>query len=238
MLSNKRPLGAALMSVALAAAGAAQAQSPSYWRADIGFSMSANANIQDKDQADLIITGDPTSTTSGSLKDVGNGFLVNGGYGKQFGPTVRGDVTLGYRAYKLDTSDGSGTKFKSDITSLALMANAYYENDRASGVWKPYVGLGLGVAQNKFGDFTAENGSGTTASGPGGTKTGFAWAFMFGFGIPQSKNLTWDIGYRYVDLGKIETASGNLSDGAGNLIPISGLTGNLRAHELFVGARF
>src|SRR5262245_59063909 len=159
MASNKRRSSAVLIAVALAAAGAAQAQTyPSYWRADIGYSKSVNANIRDKDPADLIITGDPTNTTSGSLKDAGGGFLVNGGYGMQFSPTVRGDVILGYRAYKLDSSDGSGTKFKSDITSLALMANGYYENDKASGVWKPYVGLGVGVAQNKFGDFTADSG--------------------------------------------------------------------------------
>ena len=58
----------------------------------------------------------------------------------------------------------------------------------------------------------------------------------FGFPLPSRQVL--DIGYRYADLGKLGTSSGNLSDGAGNLLPTSGFTGKLRAHELLVGMRF
>jgi len=168
---------------------------------------------------------------------VGKAFILGGGVGYRFAKDMRGDVTLGYRGYKLDASDGAGTQFKANVTSTTVMANFYYENIAASGPWSPYIGAGLGLTQNKFGDLTANDPVSGSADAPGGTKSGIAWALMAGFGVPLSKERTLDFGYRYIDLGKIET-TGNLVDSAGNVVPYEGATGKLRAHELFVGVRF
>ena len=230
-----------LSSIALAAAGTAQAQV--YWRLDTGYSKSTGADIRDKDYAtDQIINGDPNANVPGKLKNVGPAFVLGTGVGRQFTRVLRGDVTLGYRGYKLDSTDGVGANFKANLKSLALMVNAYYENDSASGSWKPasgswkpYIGAGLGVAQNKFGDFSATNSAGVMFTGPGGTKIGPAWALMAGFGAPISKATMLDFGYRYIDLGKIEFAPG-IIDPAGT--SYDGLAGKLRAHEFFVGVRF
>ena len=237
-----------LSSIALAAAGTAQAQI--YWRLDTGYSKSTGADIRDKNFGGLdqfgnpnyVINGDPNVTIPGKLKDVGAAFVLGTGVGTRFTRVLRGDLTLGYRGYKLDSTDGAGSNFKANLKSLALMVNAYYENDSpsgswkpASGSWKPYIGAGFGVAQNKFGDFSATNSAGVTFTGPGGTKIGPAWALMAGFGAPISKAYTLDFGYRYIDLGKIEFAPG-IIDPAGT--SYDGLAGKLRAHEFFVGVRF
>jgi opacity protein-like surface antigen len=234
---SKSHLATAALIYALAGAAQAQGQQ-SYWRVDLGASKSVGADIRDKDPADLIITsGGPGNPTPSSLDGLGAGFFVSGGYGVRLRPEMRGEVTLGYRSYKLDAADGSSTTFKADITSIVLMANGYYEI--GSGTWRPYVGAGLGFAQNKFGSFTTEGPAGSF-TGPSGTKTGFAWALMAGAGVPLSEKRTLDFGYRYIDLGKIETSSGELVDNSptGAPAPTNGLTGNLRAHELFVGLRF
>ena len=240
MVGRKSLARVVLVSAAFTAAGGtSQAQTKErYWRVDLGVSKSVGADIRDEDYSvGEVINGDPNNTTAGTLSDAGTGVVAGAGFGWQFNPRVRGDLTLGYRRYRLDTSDGSDTRFKADISSLALMVGAYYENDAASGPWKPYIGAGLGVARNKFGDFTG-TAPGGTFSGPGGTSTGFAWMVTTGFGFLLSSRRVLDIGYRYADLGKLETSSGNLSDGAGNLLPTSGFTVKLRAHELLVGMRF
>jgi opacity protein-like surface antigen len=238
-MGSQKSLAKAVLASAALASAAAQAQTTqSYWRVDLGASKSVGADIHDKDYSvGQVINGDPNNTTPGSLSDAGTGVVAGAGFGWQFNPRVRGDITLGYRRYRLDTSDGSDTRFKADISSLALMVGAYYENDAASGPWKPYIGAGLGVARNKFGDFTGTT-TGGTFSGPGGMSAGFAWMVTTGFGFPVLSGRVFDVGYRYVDLGKLETAGGNLSDGAGNLLPTSGFTGRLRAHELLIGMRF
>jgi opacity protein-like surface antigen len=63
---------------------------------------------------------------------------------------------------------------------------------------------------------------------------------MAGFEVPVSKAYMLDFGYRYIDLGKIETSARTIADSGGNPLAsdFDGLTGKLRAHELFVGVRF
>jgi len=225
------------------AAGAAQAQL--YYRVDTGYSKSLNADIKDQNPDSPQICGDAPCATPGTLeKAVGSSVILSAGVGRRFNPNWRADVTLGYRGgYKLDDSEKSvlANHFKADVKSLALMANVY--RDFPLAAWTPYVGVGLGVAQNKIGtiSLSLEDGSGSTGTAPGGTKTGLAFAFMVGAGFPLG-GLTLDVGYRYIDLGKIESGTGDIimndiTFGV-TTTPYAGVTGNLRAHELTVGLRF
>ncbi len=236
--NNLRMIAFGAFLTALAASSVVQAQV--YYRLDTGYSKSVGADIKDKNFAvDGIICGDAACTTPGSLKDVGSSIILGGGVGYRFNPNMRGDVTLGYRpTYKLDASDASSppTKFKADVKSLSLMANGYYDFPLTS--WTPYLGAGLGIAQNKVGTVSISDSTGLAATAPGGTKSGLAWAFMAGAGIPLSNNLTLDVGYRFIDLGKLEIASGDVTVAGFGAFPYSGATGKLRAHELTVGVRF
>jgi opacity protein-like surface antigen len=222
----------------LLAATASQAQL--YWRVDGGWSMSTDANLRDKDFNNLPwVCGDPACSTPAELNDVGNSPVIQGGIGWRFSPNFRIDGTLGYRGgYELNDSDGFPSKYNADVTSWALMANAYYDFNLSWG--KPYVGVGLGVAVNEIGTITntANIPGAPTFTLPGGTTTDLAWSLQAGIAFQLSPRVTLDVGYRYADLGKIESDAGNATTTGGFFIPVSGLTGNLRAHELMVGVRF
>lgn len=232
-----RATGCALVALLLTSSGAfAQV----YYRVEIGYSKSVYADIRDKNfGTDGVICGDATCSRSGSLSDVGNSPLLAGGVGWRFTPNVRGDVMLTYRpGYKLDKHDSFNppATFKADVTSWSLLANEYYEF-RLTG-WTPYLGAGIGLARNKFGPLTFSDNAGFSGSAESGTKTSLALALMAGAGIPLSGTVILDIGYRFADLGKIETGTGRQSFGFGVAsAPYSGATGNLRAHEIVIGLR-
>jgi len=220
----------AFAAAAVLAAQAAQAQL--YLRADLGYSKAADAGIRDKNfplDSGFICGGDASCPSGGELNHVGKSPMFSVGAGWRISPNVRTDLTAAYRGgYQLKDSDAAATEFKADIKSTSVMLAGYYE--AASGWVRPYVGGGVGWAQNKIGTITG-TGAAFTNEFPGGTWSGLAWSLMAGIGIPLGSRLTLDVAYRYIDLGKIES-------GADPVLPYSGMTGNLRAHELTAGLRF
>src|SRR5882672_8933866 len=213
------------------ARGQAVIGEPVYYRLEAGYSVSTGADLKDKDFANSgIICGDPACNTAGKLKDVGNGFVLNAGVGYRFGTNTRGDLMFGYRRFSLDQTDAStpATRFKADITALTAMANGYL--DFSSTGFSPYIGVGVGVSQNKVGTVTFDDGAGFAGSVPGGTKTDFAAAFMAGVGIPM-QGWVLDIGYRYISMGKLDVPADSSTG-------YDGATGKLMAHELTLAMRF
>lgn len=218
-------------------------QAQLYFRGDVGYSWSRNADIKDKNFAlDQGICGNLACTVPGKLNDVGDSALLSGGVGWRLNPNVRVDGTVTYRGwYKLDETDGGRTTFKADAKSWNLMLNGYYDFALAWG--KPYVGAGVGWASNKVDSIRGTNPlvPGVTITAPGGTKSSFAWALMAGVGVPLNPRMALDVGVRYADLGKLETDRGNLTSSGAFVGPAgtySGAKGKLRAWELTVGLRF
>ena len=209
-----------------------------YWRVDSGYSWSRDAGIADKNfPLDQGICGNAACTVPGKLNDADDSFILGGGVGYRFDPSLRADFTISYRGgYKVSGVDAGvpATAFSADINSWAYMLNGYYDIP-VSGSWKPYVGGGLGYARNKLDSISASV-PGVSASLPSGTKSGMAWSLMAGVGYPLSKTMTLDIGYRFMDLGKIESNAGPISPAAFGTY--SGATGKLRAHEFTIGLRF
>jgi opacity protein-like surface antigen len=241
MKKNRALLALAAGALLVSASSAVQAQL--YWRADLGYSWSRNADIKDKNfPLDQGICGNAACTVPGTLKDVGDSAILGGGVGWRINPNVRVDGTLAYRGwYDLNENDAANTKYTADVKSWNLMANAYYDFALAWG--KPYVGAGIGWARNKVDSIKATNPvvPGVTITAPGGSKSGFAWALMAGVGVPLNPTMTLDVGVRYAALGKLETNAGGLT--ASGLVvgpagTYSGATGHLRAWELTVGLRF
>jgi len=220
---------------ALLAAGSAQAQF--YVRADGAYSKTVRADFQDTDPSAgvFLISGNAAGTATGQLDDYGKGVAVSVGAGTRFAPSGRADITLAYRKYKLDQSDkfNPPTKFTADITSLALMGNLYLEF--SEGGVTPYIGGSVGAAQNRIGDLSFDL-AGIQGTVTGDTKLGFAWGATFGFSFPMASHFAFDIAYRYMDLGDIQTKT-DLTFG-GVALPYGGASGHLRVHELAAGFRF
>lgn len=218
------------------------AQAEPYVRVDGGYSWATPAGIRDKDfSTDGFICANSGCTDGGEINKVGKSGVYSLGFGWRFNSSVRVDLTGAYRGgYGLDDSDQLPSDFRADIKSTNAMLAGYY--DMRFGWTRPYVGAGVGWARNKIGTITNSGGALAPISTerPGGTWSGMAWSVMLGVGIPLWSRLTLDIGYRYVDLGKIESQAGDVTcsptpcPGA----TYSGLTGRLRAHEVMGGLRF
>lgn len=148
------------------------------------------------------------------------GFVVGGAVGYDLCcwlPGLRGELELTYRrtsikkGYHEDGTDTANSSSKSSdnsgpftghISSFALMANVWYDFDL--GGINPYIGGGIGWAQNRF---NADYFSGTFSSPLGAvdeTDTGFAYQLGAGFNVPVSQGVRLGLGYRFVDLGKLE----------------------------------
>jgi opacity protein-like surface antigen len=75
---------------------------------------------------------------------------------------------------------------------------------------------------------------------PGGSWSGTAWQLTVGADVTLANNWVMEIGYRYVDLGKIvkeagPATSGSAFNAANYTTP---LTGKLRANELLLSFRY
>lgn len=209
----------------LMAASAAQAQL--YWRADVGISSSIGLGIHDKNFAmDKAICGNDTCATPGMVDRRATSVVLGGGAGWRFNRNFRADATIVDRlSYPVKQTMPDSTDVTAKVRSWNLMANGYYDVPLPFGT--PYFGAGLGWASNKVNNLNFSN-SGVTVV-PGGTRSGVAWALMAGVGMPITSTTTLDIGYRYTDLGKLETTRGT---------NYSGAIGRLRVHELVLGYRF
>lgn len=235
MMINKRVL-TWIFGAALLASGGAEAQF--YVRADGAYSKTVRAEFQDVDPTTgFLISGNTTGTAPGQLDDFGRGTAVSVGAGTRFAPSGRTDITVAYRKFKLDQNDkfNPPTKFTADITSVAVMGNLYLELSENGGV-TPYIGLGVGAAQNKLGDVSFDDGAGFNGTVVGDTKLGFAWGAMFGFSFPMASHFAFDIAYRYMDLGDVQTKADLTITGVA--VPYAGASGHLRVHELAAGFRF
>ena len=216
------------------------AQAQPYGRLDVGFSSAQDAGIRDKNfAADGFICADPGCNAGMELDDVGGSGVLSAGVGWRFNRNFRADLTIGYRGgYELDDRDRFPSRFKADITSTSVMLGAYWDFARSGAT--PYLGAAVGWAQNKIDEIVNTGGAlGSNAIFlPGGTWSGRAWSLMAGVGIPLGGSVTLDLGYRFIDLGEIESDSGPVSCTFPCSGTYSGLSGKLRAHELMFGVRF
>ncbi|MGE0845332.1 MAG: outer membrane protein [Flavobacteriaceae bacterium] len=164
------------------------------------------------------------------------------GFGYQFNAWFRGDLTAEYRGKVNIYSESQcgacagNTQHNVDITSWVFMANAYVD----FGTWAsitPYVGAGFGAAYHRASVFQ-NNGAVIPPSGitslSGNSEWEFVWAVMAGVSYDISQNMKLDIGYRYMDLGKV--SSGTLTNCCSTAPAI--IYDDLRSHEVRVGLRY
>jgi len=124
-----------------------------------------------------------------------------------------------------------------DIESHSLMANLYYDFDMGRR-FKPYVGAGIGVAYHDMSALDCAPAiPGVCTPGNfqrGGEHVTFAWSVMTGVGFEVSDRTTIDVGYRYMDLGHVESNSVDITGFANPTHTDEDIT----SHEIKFGVRF
>jgi len=163
------------------------------------------------------------STVSGSASfDLGVGYQVN----NWFRADVTGEYRTGSHFQTLEVVTDSATPaqyadyYRGDLSSYVFMLNGYADIGTWYGI-TPYVGAGLGMAYNNVYGAT-DNGTNVVGTGasfssggyfPNKSSTSLAWALMAGLSFNVTKNLDLDIGYRYLNYGKISTGSSQCLSG-------------------------
>lgn len=232
-----------------------------YFRADMGYSWSRDPDIRfpvgntvnEFDAAGNLISSSYTQTGSGVTDtSLENTWLGEAGFGCGSGSRgLRAELMLGYHGNrKIDGKPGDYTitnnypvpvpqdppvedPLHSTVKTYTLMANVYKDFGRFGNV-TPYVGAGLGVAYNQMGE-TYFTGTTTLPNRiAGDNDISLAWALMAGIGYQLSDRAILDIGYRYLDMGKI---SSQRHDNTGSINP-KVVVDDLAAHEFKVGLRY
>ena len=169
---------------------------------------------------------DETTITSGPIFGVGAGYRFNNWFRADVTGEYRGGGTWRSRESYDDTpgpstscvgaTSGPATTRCSDIYKASIdhglfLANGYFDV-MSFGSVTPYVGVGIGTAYNRIGKISDTSGTSLTAGteyGNVATKWNLAWALMAGASVNVARGLDLDLGYRYVDMGKMDGGTTN-----------------------------
>ena len=204
-----------------------------YLRGNIGYSWSDEPNSRYVGNFDNNGNSHP-EFDSVSYDDT---WLFEGGAGCESTIGIRTEVMFGIRDNQhfeghIPINTNPDDPILTDITSYTAMLNFYYDLGNWSGI-TPYVGAGIGFAYHDMGKVVA-----TDPSSPnpqyGDEDLNFAWALMVGFAAQMTQNAVLDVGYRYIDMGGVDSLH---ADVAGFWNPRLDLD-DLTAHEITVGVRY
>ncbi|MGI9479694.1 MAG: outer membrane protein [Hyphomicrobiaceae bacterium] len=216
-----------------------------YVRGDIAYSVSGSTTVELDSPNYPAVDTDSEDMDNAVMGEVGIG-CGSGSRG------FRGDLTFGY--YSDRDIDGIKTDrpgvhypgtFETKVSSLTAMANVYYDMGKFRG-FVPYVGVGIGVARHRLGSVSFDLRNPDPLGPPanpvnnleGSTQTNFAWSLMAGAAYQISERAVLDFGYRYIDLGDVESRRGNMcitcvAGGSQDRLTVDDIT----AHEFKVGLR-
>jgi opacity protein-like surface antigen len=189
-----------------------------YLRGDVGYGMGEISAEPSTFAPGFVVPGFAQESVS-----IGNAAIIGAGFGYQFNSWFRTDVTgewrseQKYRAYQsysdafgFGCANGRcGDAYSSNIqTSGLFMLNGYFD----LGTWSsitPYVGAGIGTGYTRWGALT-DVGTDPAAAGFGiaasRSEWRLAWSLMAGASVAISPSVSLDVGYRYLDLGKMDSA--------------------------------
>jgi opacity protein-like surface antigen len=213
-----------------------------YLRGDVGIGLSS-ANVDLQNSPDPLLGTSPgglpyssAATEAFNNTTLSESGMFDVGVGYQFNRWLRGDLTVEYRGganlqslYTINDPTPPTTQYsdfyRANVSSVIGLANGYADIGTWYGV-TPFVGAGVGFAHNMVNGFTDQgfgyyNGGNTFLGSAGGyfgngSQNQFAWALMTGLDFDVTPNLKLELGYRYLNYGKITTGGSNcLSAGPG-----------------------
>lgn len=191
-----------------------------YLRGDIGVGTLSADDLDLRLNGQAVAAGSLGYTSVNKKSSSGDSaFFVGAGIGYQFNSFLRFDATIERRSGTLHGSDALSyvnggittnqtNNHSVNMTSYVGLLNGYID----LGTWNcltPYVGAGIGFANNRFANYT-DNGIQQVGAGAPGTsfayaapasKTNLAWALMAGVAYDVNPNLKLELGYRYLNMG-------------------------------------
>lgn len=165
------------------------------------------------------------------------------GVGVEYNSWLRFDVTGEYRgrqrfnARDYNHVDDYNNDYKADLDSWLGLFNAYVD----LGTWRgftPYVGGGIGFSTfevENFKDVNVQN-SAVYTGDKDKTSVNFAWALYAGLSYDVTPNLTFDLAYRYADLGDAETGRATDTTGARWYTGLE--IQDITSHDILFSARY
>ncbi len=163
------------------------------------------------------------------------------GVGYYFNEWLRFDITGEYRGsanyHGYGTYPGGSNEYRGRKKEWVGLVNAYAD----LGTWNrltPFVGAGVGFAYNTISSFMDVNTpTGGVYYAESGSKFNFAWALHAGVAYKVTPNFSVELAYRYLNLGKAETGTGQSFDGSNaNGRPFT--FDKLVSHDIMLGLRF
>jgi opacity protein-like surface antigen len=160
----------------------------------------------------------PTLSES-AMFDVGVGYQVN----TWFRADITGELRGGGLFQTLEVLNDVGNArqfadfYRANVSSYIGMVNGYADLGTWYGV-SPFVGAGVGYAYNRLSGFTdtgAAAGAPVGGYSPDHGTSNLAWALMAGLDFNVTQNLKLELGYRYLNYGKVTSGASNCLNGSG-----------------------
>ena len=214
-------LALALAALAAFVASGAKAQiavpSGVYVRGEAGVAFHEDVNFTDLHTTapDCFLCGGTAAIPAGTSG------IFGGAVGLRLNEIARTDLSVDYlTSATINGQNGANppTTLSSRFNSLVVLANGYLDFPEfprgVLGPFIPYVGGGLGFAQNSLGAISGTTDAAGTYTLSGRNRTTFAYAFGLGVSYPVAPRFTIDFGYRFFDLGDLETGTSLVQKGA------------------------
>lgn len=213
-----------------------------YLRGDVGVGIAGATSLRQSFDPGFVVPGLRVD------KDRrGDQVFLGAGVGYQFNQWLRFDATGEYRTdsdYRAiasyDTFCPIGVRcydnYSGRISSAVFMANAYLDLGNFAGL-TPYVGVGLGTARHRWTGLTdADYQVGGYGFAPDRSAWNFAWALMAGVSYDVTQNVKLELGYRYLDMGKM--SSGKIVCQNTGACPHEVQRVKMTSHDLRIGMRW
>jgi opacity protein-like surface antigen len=236
-----------------------------YIRGDVGVAIQTGS-INPKVSPNPLIGTPSNAFNSFYNPSISTAALFDAGVGYQINNWLRFDVTGEYRGgsqfQALEQVAIPGRRYQNadfyrgDASSVIGLFNGYVDVGTWYGI-TPFVGAGVGVANNRLSGLTDAGGFTYPGNGRGfptggyfsdTSKTNLAWALMAGLDFNVTQNLKLELGYRYLNYGKMSSGPSHCFNGTGqnggfSLANCGGSsnvvsTGNLTSQDVRLGLRW
>jgi opacity protein-like surface antigen len=184
-----------------------------YLRGDVGVGVAESTKLRQSFDAGFVVPG-----LRVDKEGRGDQVFVGAGLGYQFNQWLRFDATGEYRTdsdYRAIASYTTfcpvGTRcydnYSGRISSAVFLANMYVDLGNWYGL-TPYVGVGVGTARHRWTHFTdVDYQVGGYGFAPDKKSWKAAWALMAGVSYDVTQNLKLELGYRYLNMGKMSSGA-------------------------------